>query len=387
MEIQKSLAFTVEEYKGRLARVRKTMGETGLDGLLVQTPENICYLSGYHTPGYYFLQVLVVPMDEDPVLVMRLHEKGNMAAFSWLDLDRGRGYRDTESKTETVAKAVRDLGLAKGRLGIDRVGFFMPIGAYEELKADLSEAEFADGSGVVETERAIKSPAELEYIRRSCWVSDRGLQALVDTCRAGMTENELAGHIHKAMVENGGEYTGLPLFLSSGHRTLIPHANWTDKVIEPGDNVYVELTGVTRRYAGPHLRCLIVGEPTRKVAAYAGVCAEMVEATVAAIKPGTTSHDVDAAVRRVLEKNGFPTENKVRSGYSIGLNFPPDWGEGNFLDLKEGDGTVLEPGMVFHCPQSPRMPDVPGICMSETIMVTETGSEVLTDFPLELLTV
>ena len=381
-KIQKRLAFTVEEYKERLARVRRTMAEKGLDGLLVHGPENICYLSGYRTSGYYYLQVLVVTPDEDPILVMRLYEKGNMQAFSWLDLDRGRSYRDNESATEAVANAVRELDLGSARLGIDRAGFFLPIAVYEALEALLPKAQFADGSGVVEKERAVKSPAEIEYIRRSCWISDCGLRALVDHCRAGKTENEVAGQVHKALVDNGGEYTGLPLFFSSGHRTIIPHANCTDKVIESGDLVYVELSGVTQRYAGPHLRCLMVGEPTKEVAADADVCREMVEAAVAAIRPRTTSHDVDAAVRRVLERQGYPTEHKARSGYSIGLNFPPDWGEGHFLALKQGDETVLEPGMVFHAP-----PIAYEISMSETVMVTETGREVLTDFPRELLSV
>ena len=381
-KIRKSLAFTVQEYRGRLARVRETMSERGLDGLLVHGPENVCYLSGHHTAGYYFLQMLVVPLEEDPLFVVRLYEKGNMQAFSWLDLERGRSYRDNERATEAAANAVRELKLASGRLGIDRAGFFLPIGVYEELQSLLPEAEFADGSWIVEKERAVKSPAEIDYIRRSCWVSDRGLQALVAHCRAGKTENEVAGEVHKAMVENGGEYTGLPLFFSSGHRTIVPHANWTDKKIESGDLVYVELTGVTRRYAGPHLRCLSVGEPSPEMAADAAVCQEMVEAGVAAIHPGTTSHDVDAAVRRVLERHRYPTEHKARSGYSIGLNFPPDWGEGHIIDLKQGDETVLEPGMVFHLP-----PIAHQVSMSETVMVTETGREVLTDFPRELLTV
>ena len=381
-QIQKTLAFTEEEYRQRLARVRATMAERGLDGLLVHGPENICYLSGFRTSGYYFLQMLVVPLEADPIFVVRLYEKGNMAAFSWLNLDRGHAYRDNESATETVAQTVHELGLTRGRLGVDRAGFFLPVGVYAELESLLPEAELADGTGIVEKQRAVKSPAEIAYIRRSCWVSAQGMQALVDHCREGRTENAVAGEIHKALVSNGGEYTGLPVFFSSGHRVVIPHANWTDKIIERGDLVYVELTGVTQRYAGPHLRCLIVGEPSKAQAADADMCREMLEAAIDAIRPGTTSHAVDTAVRRVLERYNYPTEHKNRCGYSIGLNFPPDWGEGYFLDLKQGDETVLEPGMVFHVP-----PIAHQISMSETVLVTDSGSEVLTDFPRELIKV
>lgn len=387
MEIRKTLAFSKEEYQDRLRRVRETMAEKGLDALIVHTPENICYLAGYHTPGYYFFQVLVVPIDKDPVLITRMLEKGNMSAFSWMELGQGIGYSDTENATEVTAKALQKLGLAERRIGFDRLGFFFPIDRYEHLKTLLPKAKFEDGSLVVEKQRAVKSPKELDYIRQACRISAKGFQAIVDNARPGMTESQLAGHIHKALVENGGEYTGLPVFLSSGHRTLIPHATWTEKVIEAGDNIYCELTGCVKRYAGPLLRPTVLGKPSKALADYAAVCVEMIETVIQAVRPGTTSHEVDAAVRRVLVKHGFPTEKKVRTGYSIGLNFPPDWGEGYFLDLKQGDQTVLKPRMVFHCPQSPRVPDVPGVCVSETILVTDRGSEALTDFPRKLLVV
>lgn len=384
-EIKKTLAFTPEEYKGRLARVQATMAAQGLDGLIVHTPENICYLSGFHTSGYYFLQIMLVPAKGDPLLILRSHERMNVQAFSWLALDRAIGYVDTDHPVDVVVRALDQLRLTKGRLGVDRIGFFFPIGRYEELKARLPNATFGDGSLIVEKERAIKSPKEIEYIREAARISGKGLQAIVENARHGMTENALAGHIHKALVENGGEYTGLPVFLSTGWRTMIPHATWSDKVIEQGDNIYCELTGVTRRYARPHERNFKIGKPDQAYADYAKVCVEMVDTVIAAIRPGVESNDVDMAVRKVLTKHGFPTDKKVRTGYSVGLNFPPDWGEGYFLDLKIGDRTVLKPGMVFHCPQSPRVPGRPGCAISETIMVTETGSEVLTNFRRELI--
>ena len=389
MEIQKNLAFTREEYLGRVDRVRARMKEKGLDALLIHTPENICYLSGFQTSGYYFVQVLIVPVDKDPVFIVRALEKQNVDAWSWLAGEQAIGYMDYDNPADIVFKALSDLGLAKGRLGFEMDGYsFIPIARYEELKARLAGAELVNGSGVVEKERAIKSPAELEYIRQACRIAELGIEAVRDNLRAGMTENELAGHVEKAVVGAGGEYPGLPLFLSSGWRTIVPHANPTDKVIEKGDHVFTELTGVVRRYAGPLFRTFSVGEPTELVAKSAAITEAILEAVIAAVKPGATSHEVNAVVGPVTETWGIPGSVTKRAGYSVGLNFPPDWGEGVFLDIKKDDPTVLQPGMVFHVPQKVVLPGEPPNAISETLLVTEDGHEVLTHFePRKLVVV
>ena len=88
MEIRKNLAFTREEYLGRVDRVRGRMKERGIDALLLHTPENICYLTGFQTSGYYFVQALIVPADKDPIFVVRALEKQNVDAWSWLADDQ-----------------------------------------------------------------------------------------------------------------------------------------------------------------------------------------------------------------------------------------------------------------------------------------------------------
>ena len=385
MEIEKNLAFTREEYLGRVERVRARMKERDLDALLLHTPENICYLSGFHTSGYYFVQVLIVPADRAPVFIVRALEKQNVDAWSWLADDQAIGYMDYDNPADIVFGALSDLDLARGgRLGFEMDGYsFIPIARYEELKRRLAGAELVSGSGIVEKERATKSPAEVDYVRQACRITELGMNAVRDNLRAGITENELAGHVQKAVVGAGGEYPGLPLFLSSGWRTIVPHANPTGKVIETGDHVLTELTGVVRRYAGPLFRTFSVGEPTELVARNAAIIESILEAAMAAMKPGVTSHDVHAAVRLATEKWGDPRigeQARRRAGYSIGLNFPPDWGEGVFLDLKKGDSTVLEPGMVFHAPHKVVLPGEPVCAISETVLITQDGNEVLTRF-------
>ena len=337
MEIRKNLAFTREEYLGRVDRVRERMKERGLDALLLHTPENICYLTGFHTSGYYFVQVLIVPADKDPVFVVRALEKLNVDAWSWLADDQVIAYMDYDNPADIVFAAISDLGLANGRLGFEMDGYsFLPIARYEELKTRLADAKLVNGSGMVEKERAIKSPAELDYIRQACRITELGMGAVRDNLRAGMTENELAGHVHQAVVAAGGEYPGLPLFLSSGWRTSIPHANPTEKVIETGDHVFTELTGVVRRYAGPLFRTFSVGEPTRLVARNAAITEDILEAVIAAVRPGVTSHDVNAVVGPVTQQMGDPGIGDQAGGLFRRAQLPARLGRGRVPRHQEG---------------------------------------------------
>jgi Xaa-Pro dipeptidase len=189
------------------------------------------------------------------------------------------------------------------------------------------------------------------------------------------------------MIALGCEFPGLPPFIGSGQRTYIPHVQWTSKIIEKGDNVPVELTGVTQRYAGPIFRTFFVGNASPKMKSDFEVVKDQLEAAIGAIKPGITSHEVDAAAKKAAEKHGRLQSFTKRTGYSIGLNYAPDWGEGHFLDLKENDRTVIEAGMTFHMPMSLRADGELAVAVSESVLVTKTGCEVLTKYPRELLEV
>lgn len=385
MDIQKTLVFSISEFKDRLQRVRHGMEKAGLDVLLVTTPENLYYLSGYNTPGYYAYQVLILPLEKDPIFITRLIEQTNVFGFSWIE--NSIPYIDIQDPIKLTADTLQELGLEKSSIGIEKSGWFFTIKHYEKLTSYLSEAEFVDGSGIVENERAVKSPAEVDYIKQAAMISGVGMQAAVNHLRAGVTEQVVSAQIYKAMYEIGGEYAGLPVFLSSGYRSLLVHAIGSDKVIEPGDNIYLELAGTKKRYSGPLFRTFSIGEPSKKMIELENIVHEMLEQVIEAIKPGATSHEVDAAAKSAASKAGFSKGVTKRAGYSVGINYPPDWGEGHFLELNENDQTILKPGMVFHVPQSIRWEGYPPVALSETVMVTSNGHEVLTDFPRRLITI
>ena len=230
----------------------------------------------------------------------------------------------------------------------------------------------------------MKSAAEIGYIREACAVADKSMQAGLDAIRAGVNEDEAAAAMFSAMILAGGEYLGMEPFISSGYRSGNMHSAWGHKVIGEGETLLLEVAGSRNRYHGALMRAAYTGTPTDEIKRATEVCIASLNAALDAIKPGVTAGEVDEACRGTIERAGMYEQFRKRTGYSIGAAFAPDWGEGHIMSLQRDDERVLLPGMVFHIPPALRVPNRYGVGFSETILVTETGCEVLTTLPREL---
>ena len=109
----------------------------------------------------------------------------------------------------------------------------------------------------------------------------------------------------------------------------------------------------------------------------------VLEKAIESIKPGVTSAEVDMKCREITASSGVEGEFAHRTVYAIGIGFPPNWSEGKFLSLRADDPTVLEPGMTFPCVPT-LFGEQFGMCFSESVLVTDSGCEVLTEFPRKL---
>jgi Xaa-Pro dipeptidase len=147
-----------------------------------------------------------------------------------------------------------------------------------------------------------------------------------------------------------------------------------------GDPVIIELAGCYKRYHAPLARTVILGQPSQKIKDLSNVVIEGLNATLDAIKPGMTCEEVEAVWRSTIEKRGYVKDSRI--GYSMGMNYPPDWGE-HTASLRKGDKTILEPNMTFHLIPGIWL-DQYGVEFSESFRVTEKGCEVFANFPREL---
>ena len=375
------LAFPREEYDRRLAAVREGMMSRGIEVLLLFAPTNLFYLTGYYTAGYANYQCLLVPLDAEPMLVVRLLERGVAEATTWLN--SVFSFEDHEEPEGTVRRVLQDAGLASRTLAAERTGPLLTVQAYMHLEKVLGR-ELEDGSGIVEAVRLIKSPLELECIRTAARCTEAGMRAALGAIAQGRTENDVAAEAYGGIVAAGGEFFSSQPIVTSGERSGIAHTTFQRRPLRRGDAVLIEIGGAWKRYSAPLFRTAAVGEASRELQRMHDVCREALEAAIGVIRPGVRSADVQAACQAIIDERGYEANFRKRLGYSVGAGFPPTWGEGHIMDLKHHDERELRAGMVFHVTPALRQHMEYGVGISETVAVTDAGAEVLTDFSREL---
>ena len=373
--------FSLAEYRERLDALRRRMEHAGADVILVTSPENLYYLSGYQTPGYYWYQTLIVPLARDPVFVVRMNEASNVEPLSWVE--DCRPYEDFEDWIAHTRNVLGDLGLADKRIGLDYDSFSLRTRDEKRLVAALPSATFVDAAGLVEEGRLIKSAQELRYMRQAARAAEAGLEAGIEACRAGVTENDVAAEIHRAQILAGSEYTGLPVFIRTGARDAQTHATWARNVLEAGDSVTMEMPGCINRYHAALYGQVFLGDPPEALLRGMEIGNEIMRRTKAAIRPAVPAGDVHDFVQEQLrEAAGEAAQRNSRTAYSIGIAFAPDWGEGHILSMTHGETRPLEAGMTFHLLAGhvflQGLDRVRRACCSDTVLVTEEGCETLT---------
>jgi Xaa-Pro dipeptidase len=366
----KTYPFPLEEYQARLAKVRAEMARRGAEVLLVSEPENLYYLTGYFTTGYWSYQMLVLPLEGDPFFVIRHLERTALLGTSWVEAHEA--YLDTERPADEVAAALRRRGLDRARLGVEKNSWYLTVRGYETLRGLLPGAAWVDCANLVNWLRVIKSPREVEYLRRASAAAEAGVRAGIEAAEPGRTEADLAEAIFAALVQNGSDRVDLGV-IASGERFLLTHGRFTARRLRPGDPIRFELTGRAAQYDGRFMRCVSLGPPAAELARSAEAAAAALEDAIALMRPGAVAGDVDRAARERLRREAG-VEWPTKIGYTMGIMFMPNPGEQNIRTFMPGDTWVLEPGMVFHMLLFGRGM----VGHSEMVLVTEAGRERLT---------
>ena len=375
------LPFSLAEYRQRVATVQQGIAERGIDACLVSVPENIYYLTGFTTTGYYMYQTLIVPAEGEPMFVTYLEERINILRRSWVD--RYLNYSVVEDPVEVTVRALEEMGLGEAVLGVEEQAFFFPIATYKKLVGSLPRSRWVDGGGIVERARLVKSPAEIAYIRAAAKAATEGMKAAIAAVAPGKTENDLAAEVYRATLQAGSEYPGSPPYVVSGERSGLPHGTWEGRRLRPGDIVFLEHSGCIKRYSAAMMRTCFIGDPPEVVRRTADVILAGLARAIDTIRPGVTSGEVDAACRDTIRSAGFP-DYTHETGYSIGVAYPPGWNESHIMNLHPGDPTALVPNMVFHLVPSLIIPEMCGhVGFSDTVVVTADGCEVLTGAEVE----
>lgn len=371
--------FCDDELAGRLSRLRTRMAQRHLDVALISTPENIFYLTGLDHWGYFAPHLLIVPADGEMILVTRAMEKVSInkqvrnALF--------RGHPDTQTAADLGGRILSEM--KPRRLGIECWSAGLSHGFALRLQAAAGDADWIDITGLIDDLRQVKTPAEQALLRRAAAASDAAAMAAIETIGDGVPEREVAAACQAAMMRAGGDPAGFGPFIRPGSRLGEEHATWGNGAYRNGEPVFLELSGCVSRYHAPLGRLVHPGGICDRDARMAETARQAFDAVLAALKPGTTAGAVYRAWQDVVDAAGLSHYRRHHCGYAVGIGVPPSWTGGNKVTgLSAGSDMQIRAGMSFHILSWLMGTGRGDYFLSNAVLLTEHGAEVLTHTPL-----
>lgn len=390
--VEPVLHFSRAEYAARVAKTRAAMQDRGIELLICSDPSNMAWLTGYDGWSFYVHQCVVLALDGDPLWFGRGQDANGAVRTCWMGTADILGYPDhyvqsTERHPmDYLAAQLADRGRGGLRIGVEMDNYWFSAAAHAALVRGLPEARFTDATGLVNWQRAVKSPQELDYMRTAARIVERMHARIVEVAEPGLRKCDLVAEIYDAglrydpAIGAGGDYPAIVPLLPSGTDAAAPHLTWDDRPLKAGEGTFFEIAGVHRRYHCPLSRTVFLGTPTQTFLDAEKAVLEGMEAGLEAARAGNRCEDIANGFFGVLARHGIVKDN--RTGYAIGLSYPPDWGE-RTMSLRPGDRTVLEAGMTFHFMTGLWMADW-GLEITESIVIGETGPECLASVPRKL---
>ena len=371
----------------RHERVLYDVRQAGVDALIVLAPANTYYVSGFRAITYS-RPVLVVVTDHPALIIPELEESHarlrsairTIRTYSDMGLGGLTGRSTFQLAIDLTVDVMRDLGLHGKRVGFETTSFTVDGHAY------LTQAwgePLVPVKGLIERLRTVKDEEELHLIRVGCELAEHGMRVEVDDSVPGTAEVEIMARGNAAMLELAARrFPDLHITSGSrpvsGEKSVLPHSIPSGRRLQRGD-VVIHGTGcVVEGYYSEDERTIFVGPPTSEQRRLFDVMARAQQSAVDAIRPGVKCQEIDRTARGVIEQAGYGPQFMHRTGHGIGI----DIHEAPYFSAS--DETVLRPGMVMSVEPGIYIDGVGGFRHSDTIIVTESGADVLTKFPKTL---
>lgn len=384
--------FPRKEYLARLESVRRRMRQVNVDLLIVTSPENAFYLTGYQTQGMVASLFLCISTDTDVIFLTRQLDMGNLlAVLDEAPVTHYAAYDDVGSPIELLLKTLNERKIKPTCIGVEKKNIYLSVFDYECILAAFADEHIVDCSTIIDELRLIKSPTEIKYQREAAAIVVKAMRAAVASVALGVKDAHVAGVAITALLEAGGEWIANWPYIRVGAQGARGHAMWQNVPIGPEQPLNIELAGVVARYHVPLYRTVIC-RPTDEQRRIAEALMVANEAGVRTMQPGVTAGEVYGAIERVVTDYGFAdllhfalpgepvgADGTSRSGYSVGIAFAPNWVQTLGLDIAKGSKKMLRPGMVFHTPTWLVRPNAFAMGQSSTVLINENGSENLTD--------
>jgi len=373
----------MESRAGRLAKVRDSARDAGVDSLVITHLPNIYYLTGFAgTAGALFVS---------PESCRLIVDSRYVTAARGLASALPDGFVSVEPVARSYDETIADLVLRDGRREIGIEATHLSVARFNALSA-LGRRSTGDGPGtaddgfrlvpterIVERVRMVKDAAEIAIFREAAGRLSAIARRLAEMAAPGRTEKEVADRIEAALRQAGFSRPAFDTIVASGPNSALPHASPTDRVLQPGDPTVLDFGGVYSGYCVDLTRTVQLGGISGEAGRLFAAVAEAQKAALAAVRPGVRPSEVDAAARAVLERQGLGEAFGHGTGHGLGLEIHEDPRVGRALPNLPDD--PLEAGVVITIEPGAYVPGLGGVRIEDDVLVTADGCEVLTDVP------
>ena len=360
----------------RLDKLIASLRTLNLDAVILNAGPTLKYLTGL---SFHLMErpvVLFVKPNHEPVIVLPELEMRKVDLFPYKVQAFAYGENPSEWD-DAFRKATQALGLDGKRIGVEPRQ--LRLLEFRHVKAGAPEADYPDASEVLAGLRLRKDKAEVDAMRRAVMIAQDALKATIPLIKIGMTERELASELVMQLLRKGSD-SEMPFapIVSGGPNSANPHASPTDRKLQAGDMLVVDWGAAYNGYISDLTRTFAVGEMDEELKKIHRTVQEANAAGRAAAKSGVPCANVDKAARDVIEKAGYGEYFTHRTGHGIGM-------EGHEDPYMRGDNMqILEPGMAFTVEPGIYLPNRNGVRIEDNVVITESGSDVLSDMPREM---
>ena len=331
--------FTIEEYKSRLKKVQTLMQKKGIELLISQDPSNMNYLTGYDAWSFYYAQCVIVHVNaEEPICFVRDQDAGGAYIKTYLKNENIIRYHEKYIHTwplhpyEALVDLIKERTWDKLSIGLEMDSHYFTAYCYEKIKQGLPNAKILDCERLVNWVRVVKSEIEIKFMKAAAKITQLGMKKAFEVINPDIRQCDAISEIYSTLIkgtpEFGGDYSSIVPMIPTGKGTSASHLTWSEDKFKKGEATIIELSGVNKKYHCPMARTVLLGESDPKKVDTMKKTIEALQAGIDLVKPGNTANDVAQAFWKVLDKYGI--EKTSRTGYSIGIGYPPDWGEHTF---------------------------------------------------------
>lgn len=361
--------FPKSEYDRRVCATRKEMAARKVDVLIIDQLEHLVYLFGY-LPTAAKYQACIFPLEGEPHMIVRAMDRSVFDHELWVTSYREFG--DADDPLDILLDEFLSRWRSASSIGLEMDFHILTVQRHKHLTERLSHYRLVDFSNILAEMRLIKSPLEIDYLRQAAAIADRCAAAAIDAAGVGVNEREVAAEAYRTAMRAGVDNNGRAMRLASGPLSNSIHGRLGTRTLSDGDILHLEMVPQVRGYSARLMRPTSIGAPKSEIVSLAKRLVEIQDQQITAIGPGKVGCEIDAIARDKILGELDCSSYRNHTGYTLGYHAQPRTSDLTRMFIPSARWR-LETGMVFHM-----FVAVGGIAFGETVLVTETGSERLT---------